>query len=586
MDGFRKRGGKLLAALLPILLALIFVLLGVISLASLYSLNGNARVINYTGIVRGATQRLVKKELYRQPDDALIARLDALIRELRTGQGDNGLIALKDSEYQALLARMETDWAAIKREIGKIRDGAGDRPLFERSEAYFQLADEAVAAAETYTDRLLRGTRMLLIGLACLFILLFLLLVVYRHCQERLSRRLTLAEAASKEKSGFLSQMSHEIRTPMNGIIGMTAIAKRFLGDDARVADCLDKIELSSQFLLSLINDVLDMARIENGKVELQRTPFDLTKMIGGIEVMIGQRAQDGGVLFRVETGKLDVEWVMGDPLRTEQIIVNLLSNAVKFTPKGGCVTLEAQRLEKGPSEMLLFTVSDTGIGMSKEFMGHMFEPFAQEGSGSRKYGGTGLGLAISYHLATLMGGTIEAESELGKGARFTVTLPLEIPEAEALRGLEPSVERHEPRNFAGSRFLVAEDNEINAEIVLVMLAETGAEITHVWNGREAVEAFQASEPGWYGLILMDVQMPEMDGLAAAKAIRAMDRPDAASVPIVALTANAFLSDIEMARESGMTGYLSKPICVSDLYKMVNEQAAGPAAPPAGREGA
>lgn len=569
MIDLHTSGRKILSTAFPILLTAIFLLLSLISVASLHNLQGNARIINYTGIVRGATQRLIKKELAHMPDDALIADIGGIINELITGDGNNGLIVLQDRQYQALMAEMNASWEAIKLEISRVRTSGESHRLLEMSEDYFELANRTVAAAEDCTEARTRATWLQMIALNFVFIGLFVLFIIYNRRQRILSQDLALAEAASREKSDFLSRMSHEIRTPMNGIIGMTAIAKESLDNPERLLDCLDKIDLSSQFLLSLINDVLDMARIENGKMVLHKTTFDLPQIIDGIHTMLTQKAQDKGIDLQVDTQQLHVSMVIGDPLHLEQVVINLLSNAIKFTPEGGKVALKVRQTARDQDHVdVEFTILDNGIGMKKEFMQHMFEPFAQEQQTiSRQYGGTGLGLSISYQLVCQMQGTLTVDSELGRGSCFVVSLPFGLAsEQEAARQASP-LPAAEQADFAGRRFLIAEDNEINAEIVMALLGGSGAVMDHVWNGREAVDTFARSAPGEYSLILMDVQMPGMDGLSAARAIRALDRWDAPTVPIIALTANAFVSDMNQSLDSGMTGYLSKPIVPSLLFQ-------------------
>lgn len=413
-----------------------FVLLSFVSFISLSSLQGNARIINYTGIVRGATQRLVKQELEYEPNDRLIVRLDGILSELQTGRGGNGLTLMEDDAYQSLLTRMQSDWRELKAEILAVRNGVDQRSLYQKSEEYFELADDTVSAAEVYAENSVRHTRLWLVGLIVLFLGLVALFLLYNKRQKRLSVQLELAENASREKSGFLSKMSHEIRTPMNGIMGMTAIAKLSLDDRDKLVDCLDKIDLSSRYLLSLINDVLDMSRIENGRMELQYKEFDLTAMLDGIRAMLTLRAQEKHIGFEVRADGLDIRRVMGDELRLNQILINLLTNAIKFTPENGRVVLEVSQTVTNNEEIQLeCQVLDTGVGMSEDFMQRMFEPFEQEiRTDTQSYIGTGLGLAISYHLIKLMNGQMTVDSRLGEGTRFLVSLPLKYPTVQDRR--------------------------------------------------------------------------------------------------------------------------------------------------------
>lgn len=549
-----------------------FVLLSFVSFISLSSLQGNARIINYTGIVRGATQRLVKQELEHEPNDQLIERLDGILSELQTGRGGNGLTLMEDSAYQSLLTRMQSGWRELKAEILEVRNGADQRPLYQKSEEYFELADDTVSAAEVYAENSVRHTRLWLVGLIVLFLGLVALFLLYNKRQKRLSVQLELAENASREKSGFLSKMSHEIRTPMNGIMGMTAIAKLSLDDRDKLVDCLDKIDLSSRYLLSLINDVLDMSRIENGRMELQYKEFDLAALLDGIRAMLTLRAQEKHIEFEVRADGLDIRWVTGDELRLNQILINLLTNAIKFTPENGRVALEVSQTVTDNDEIRLeCQISDTGVGMSEDFMQRMFEPFEQEiRTDTQPYVGTGLGLAISYHLVKLINGQMTVDSRLGEGTRFLVSLPLKYPAVQELRAADTGgAAPVAAYDFTGVPILIAEDNEINAEITTTLLEHTGAVLTHVWNGKEAVEAYTAADSGTYRLILMDMQMPVMNGMEAAQAIRASGRPDAKQIPIIALTADAFLSDRDRAMQSGMNGYLSKPIELERLCQSV-----------------
>lgn len=560
-----NRSRALLRRGIPILLLLLFCAICGLSLAVIVSMQGNARVINYTGIVRGATQRLVKQELYGRPNDGLVDYLDGIVQELSTGEGENGLVRLPDERYQGLMGEMCLAWSDIKNEIGLIRRGGDKQRLFALSEDYFETANRAVSAAERYSEESVTRAKGMLVFLNLGFVLAAVLFWLYWRRQRRIQTALEAAESASRAKSAFLSSMSHEIRTPMNGIIGMTAIARMSLDDRERLSDCLKKIELSSDYLLALINDILDMSRIESGKVELEHRPFDVNQLLEAVRVMFRQRAEDSKVELRVDGGKLTAKRVVGDHLRLSQVLVNLVSNALKFTPAGGKVALEVREEAVTPEDAaLVFTVSDTGIGISESFLSRIFEPFEQEqASTTRQYGGTGLGLAISRNLVEMMGGELTVRSRRGEGSQFTVrvTLPRGA-DAEA----EPSVPAVDAvRDLAGVRVLLAEDNEINSEIVKVLLEQYGARVDQVYNGREAVEGFERSQEGEYGLILMDIQMPEMDGLAACRAIRALPRPDAGRVAVVGLSANAFQEDIDRALGSGMNGYLSKPIDTAQL---------------------
>lgn len=467
---------------------------------------------------------------------------------------------------------MQNHWKTIKSEIYHVRKGGDTQKLYDLSEKLFDVANQAVTASEEYSEKIVYRTWGWLIGLNIAFAILVLLVYLLSSRQKKLSQDLQYAENASKEKSEFLSKMSHEIRTPMNGIIGMTKIARMSLENREKLEDSLNKLDMSSQFLLALINDILDMARIESGKVELVEKEFNLLQMLDNIEIMFAQRAADKNIDFRLIKRGLTGQALIGDELRITQIIINIVSNAIKFTPSGGEIILEVRQTPTDTSRYvnLEFIVSDTGIGMSEEFMKHMFEPFEQEKQTVRQYGGTGLGLAICQNLVKMMHGTMSVNSLPGEGSTFTVRLGLEQMDHEnpVIMSNSESTDG-KPVQLKGCRILIAEDNEINAEIVMAMLEKTEVIMDHVWTGREAVDKFKASPAGFYSLVLMDVQMPEMDGLEATRIIRNLPKEDARTIPIIALTANAFRNDMENALKSGMNDYLSKPIDPDKLIRMI-----------------
>lgn len=375
--------------------------------------------------------------------------------------------------------------------------------------------------------------------------------------------KLMQVEEASQSKTTFLSRMSHEIRTPMNGIIGMLALAEGKMQKQDPAMQYLDKANELSAHLLSLINDILDMSRIEAGKVELENKPFSLRAMGDKLYDMFAKTLDARGIRYAVNFEGVTVDWLLGDELRLSQIMINFLSNAVKFTEQGEIVvTIRQMMLREGNVDLLL-RVHDTGQGMDPNFVYRIFRPFEQESiETGKKYGGTGLGMAITDQLVHLMGGQILVESLPGKGSDFTVYLTL--PQAEAdeqasVTGRAEDQNQYEDA-FQDCRILIAEDNDINAMIAVELLEGMGAKVDVAQNGQLALEAFQAKPEHYYDFILMDVQMPVLDGRAATRALRALNRSDATEIPIFALSADAFIEDERLSMESGMNGHYSKPI--------------------------
>ena len=375
--------------------------------------------------------------------------------------------------------------------------------------------------------------------------------------------KLMKVEEASQSKTTFLSRMSHEIRTPMNGIIGMLALAEGKMQKQDPAMQYLDKANELLAHLLSLINDILDMSRIEAGKVELENKPFSLRAMGDKLYDMFAKTLDARGIRYAVNFEGVTVDWLLGDELRLSQIMINFLSNAVKFTEQGEIVvTIRQMMLREGNVDLLL-RVHDTGQGMDPNFVYRIFRPFEQESiETGKKYGGTGLGMAITDQLVHLMGGQILVESLPGKGSDFTVYLTL--PQAEAdeqasVTGRAEDQNQYEDA-FQDCRILMAEDNDINAMIAVELLEGMGAKVDVAQNGQLALEAFQAKPEHYYDFILMDVQMPVLDGRAATRALRALDRSDATEIPIFALSADAFIEDERLSMESGMNGHYSKPI--------------------------
>ena len=400
-----------------------------------------------------------------------------------------------------------------------------------------------------------------------------------RQLQERrlLEDALQLAKQNEQSKQAFFRNMSHDMRTPLNAILGSSELARQHLDEPQRAAGYLDRIDSSGRYLLGLINDILEMARVEHGQVQLESRPFDLRKCVDDCLAAFRMQAGREGKALR-ENFAAGPETVVGDERRIQQILNNLLSNAFKFTPAGGEITLSVRQTESGEYGRYEFTVADTGIGMSPEFLRRIFEPYAREMRfGDRAASGTGLGMSITRSLAALMGGEIQVESEPGKGSRFTVVLPL--PSAEPGQA-EPAAEaaaRAAARPDAGAftleglSLLLAEDNEINMEITTEMLAARGVRVAQAFDGAEAVELFRQSAPFAFDAVLMDMQMPGLDGCAAAKQIRALPRADAQSVPIIAVTANAFAEDVAATAAAGMDAHISKPIDFKKLAQALEQ---------------
>ncbi|MBR5109116.1 MAG: response regulator [Clostridia bacterium] len=412
-------------------------------------------------------------------------------------------------------------------------------------------------------------------------IFVFIVFLLLRHIttriqqSERLEAELMAAEASSNAKSAFLSTMSHEMRSPMNAIIGLDNLALHEPGITPQMRGYLEKIDASARHLLDLINDVLDMNRIETGHLTLKNERFSLRDTLMLVNSIIESQCREKGLDYISNAAMNIGDTYLGDAMKLRQVLINILGNAVKFTDAGGFVAFSVGKNEQGA---LVFTMKDNGVGMSAEFLPQIFNVFSQEdASSTNAYGGTGLGMPLTKRLVEIMGGEITVESEKGKGSMFTVTLPLEAVEDEPAQpasqqqpGDGPKQEEALP-SMEGRRALVVEDMEINAEIVMDLLDMEGMSAEHAENGQIAVDMFSAHEAGYYDVILMDLRMPVMNGLTAARSIRALDRPDAKTVPIIALTANAFEEDVQQSLEAGMNHHLPKPADPDMLYATIRK---------------
>lgn len=393
--------------------------------------------------------------------------------------------------------------------------------------------------------------------------------------EKSIKDALNSAQSANKAKTTFLSHISHEIRTPLNGIMGMINFALDVENMPEQAINYINKAKLSSKHLLNILNDILDMSRIESGKVMLDKTIIDNEKFIDDIKVIIGQEATVKGINFKINYNTEQTRYIIGDEMRLKQIILNLLSNSIKFTKPGGLVTLLIQELgNDAQSVYMRYIIQDNGIGMSEEFQKRLFTPFEQENAVKLKDSGSGLGLAITKNLVDMMGGHIDLKSTKGRGTKAMVSVRFDIASNE---DIEQIIEKSESKktidkcyDFSGHRVLIAEDNELNMEIETIILEKVNLEVHKAWNGEEAIRMFKQSEENFYEVIFMDIMMPKVDGLEAAKKIRNLNRTDSATVPIFALTANAFSEDISRSLASGMDAHISKPFEPVEVYSILD----------------
>ncbi len=551
---------------------------------NIHLLQGTARVVNYAGIARGATQRLVKLEIAGFPDDKLEHSLDVILEELRDGGSVNDLVALDDDHYQNCLENQTEYWGVLKDQIRIVRKTSAENSrIIAVSEKYFGLADDTVGAAEMYSQRIASRISFLEYGMVILIVLLVVLSIRLSYLSSKLAREnheymenekriKEQLEVANRSKSEFLSRMSHDIRTPMNAIVGMTEIADMHRDEQDRVLDCVAKIRRESIHLQTLINDVLDISKIESGKLTINNEVINIKDITDSINIAVSSLVGKKNIDYTYNEHDIISECIKADGLRLTQIYMNLLSNAIKYTPDGGKVEFDVCQ-EPSPEEgkaVLVVTVSDTGIGMTPEVMADMYSEFSRAvDTRVNRIEGSGLGLAIVKSFTELMGGTIDATSEPGKGSTFVSRITVELVSDDAIAdandsdGIENCID--------GRRILLAEDNELNYEIASEILSMYGAEIEWAENGQLAVERFSESDRGYYDIILMDMQMPVMNGIEATRAIRALDRPDAGEIPIIAMTANAFDEDKRECLDAGMNGHVAKPVEVDKMMSVISE---------------
>lgn len=490
---------------------------------------------------------------------------------------DKGLIGAKTEDIQELKCINES--AVEKQLVRTDYQTIPDYGLMEKGRDYYVYAYMSADKIFAKTPRnMLYTVFIYLVIVGFMHALRWRMLQGHQKEQMRLqkeytknleSKNLELREAvfqaqkANAAKSSFLSRMSHDIRTPLNGIIGLIKINETHMDDRELVKTNQDKMLVSADHLLSLINDVLQMSKLEDENIEISHEPIDLGEISREVGTIISGRTAEAGIAFEIGKQELPVSYVYGSPLHIRQIFLNIYGNCIKYNKPHGKVTTTLKCLgEKNGIVTYRWTISDTGIGMSEEFLKHIFEPFVQEHSDARMvYSGTGLGMSIVKKIIDRMNGTIVVTSKEGEGSTFVITLPFEIAEKPE----EIPAEMDGEVNIAGLHLLLAEDNELNAEIARTLLEDEGAITTIVNDGQQAVDIFSRNKPGTFDAILMDIMMPEMDGLSATKAIRALDREDAGTIPIIAMTANAFDEDEKKCMEAGMNAHLVKPL---DIQKM------------------
>ena len=388
--------------------------------------------------------------------------------------------------------------------------------------------------------------------------------------EQAIMELLEKVRQANSAKSEFLSHMSHDLRTPINGILGMLAIMEKSRDDSGRQKECRKKIRVSAEHLLSLVNDVLQVSRLESGRPAEVEEPFDLLDTVESCIAILSAQAEEKGLCLMLKEAGLRHNRLIGNPMHLKQILIHIIDNALKYNrPHGSVVVRVMETACQGDTADYRFVIEDTGIGISEDFKRHIFEPFTQEHQGARtNYNGVGLGLSAVKKLVEQMEGTIGVESQVGKGSVFQITLPFRIDGAQDIKHADE--EKNAQENIAGMQVLLVEDNEINCEIIEFMLKEAGAGVTTANDGKAAVDTFAASDPGTFDCVIMDLMMPVMSGYEATRVIRGLNRPDAKTVPIIALSANAFEEDVAMAKDAGMNEHLAKPVDIRKLFRVMS----------------
>ena len=392
-----------------------------------------------------------------------------------------------------------------------------------------------------------------------------------QHYQEQLKKFEDEARRANMAKTDFLRRMSHDMRTPINAINGYVQIANTFPDDLKRQQECRDKILKASGYLLEMIKSVLDMSKLESGEMVLEHKPFDLMVLLEKVCHVMTLQASEAGIACDLNDIQIMHTHLVGSPKHIQQILMNLLSNAIRYNRYGGSIKLQCREIEeRADVSWFEFICADTGIGMSEAFQQHIFEPFTQESDGVKtRYEGTGLGLPITKNMITLMNGTIDFRSRQGEGTVFTVRLPMTIDRRSSSDKRQS--DRGMTKNLAGLKILLVEDNEMNMEIAEFLLREQMMEVDRAWDGAQAVELFAHSQERYYDVILMDIMMPVMDGLEATRQIRKLQREDAKTVPIFAMSANTFIEDMEESKKAGMDEYFTKPLDMNAISEMIGE---------------